>query len=49
MHLPEDDHMSDRNMLKVYVVYNALSSSYVYLLVMIYPIKLAVLILRQSV
>jgi len=49
MHLSEDVNMSDRNMLKVYGVYNMLSSSYVHLLVMIYPIKLPVLILRHTV
>jgi hypothetical protein len=49
MSLPKDGNMSDRNMLKVYGVYNILSSNYVYLLVMVYPIKLPVQTLRQLV
>jgi hypothetical protein len=32
MHLPEDGHMSGRNMYGVYVVYNVLSYVYVHLL-----------------
>jgi hypothetical protein len=34
MHLPEEGHMSGRNMLEVYFVYNICSCTYVHLLVL---------------
>jgi hypothetical protein len=49
MHLPEVGIMSGRKMLKVYGVYNILSSTYVHLLVLIYHINLPVQALIHSV
>jgi hypothetical protein len=35
MHLPEDGHVSDRNVYEVYYIFNVLSYTYVHLLVLL--------------